>query len=53
MSKKDTLVYRARINLVLDKKIIAHLRKLSADTDAPISRLVERAVREVYKIPAE
>ena len=53
MAKKDTLVYRARINLVLNKKIIARLKKLSADTGAPVSRLVERAVREVYKIEAE
>lgn len=42
------LVTRERVNLTLANETIALLRRLSAETDVPMARMVDRAVMEMY-----
>ena len=42
------LVTRERVNLTLANETIALLRRLSAETDVPMARMVDRAVIEMY-----
>lgn len=42
------LKYRERVAVTLDKKVMEYLRRLSAETDIPVCRLIERAVMDKY-----
>jgi hypothetical protein len=44
--KKESDPYRERMQITLHPEVAEALRAQSEATDAPISRLVERAVRE-------
>lgn len=39
---------RQRVNIVLDKKIVTNLRKLSTRTGVPMSTMVDKAIMEMY-----
>jgi hypothetical protein len=42
------LVNRERVNLTLDAKIMANLRKLSDNTGVPMARMVDKAIMAMY-----
>ena len=42
------LVNRQRVNVVLANEVIAGLRKLSAETGVPMSRMVDKAILAMY-----
>lgn len=44
-TKKPDLSTRARVNVVLDKKIYARLKQYSKDTGIPMSRVLDRAIK--------
>lgn len=46
---KSGLATRERVNVVLDAKLIKELREYSKQTDIPVSRLLDRAIRQTYK----
>ena len=47
-AKKD-LKTRERVGVVLDVELIKKLRNYSKKTDIPVSRLLDRAIKETYK----
>lgn len=46
--KKEQLVTRKRVNWTISNDVVDMLKKLSEETGTPISRLIDRAVLEVY-----
>ena len=40
---------RKRVNITVDIKLHERLKEISEDTGAPISRLIEKALKEKYK----
>lgn len=45
---ESDLATRERVNLVLDAEMMANLRKLSKKTSVPMSRMVDKAIMEMY-----
>lgn len=45
-TKKPDLATRARVNVVLDKKLYAALKQRSEETGVPMSRLLDKAIKE-------
>lgn len=42
------LRYRTRVGVIIDNDIFEWLKQKSAETDVPHSRIIERALLEVY-----
>jgi hypothetical protein len=45
---ESDLTTRERVNLTLDSGIMANLRKLSAESDVPMARMVDKAIMAMY-----
>ncbi|MGI6349616.1 MAG: ribbon-helix-helix domain-containing protein [Eubacteriales bacterium] len=45
---RKPLATRKRVNWTIDKDVVDKLQEVSAKTGTPISRLIDRAVSEVY-----
>ena len=47
--KKD-LTTRERVNVVLDKQLYEALKEMSKQTMVPVSRLLDKAIKETYHL---
>ena len=48
IAAKPDLVNRQRVNLTLGNDVIEGLRKLSKETDVPMSKMVDKALLAMY-----